>query len=360
LVKEVGESYENYEPTRAGRIISEFVTENLSNWFVRLSRKRYWGGEYSSDKIAAYQTLYTCLETVARLMAPIAPFFADLLYSDLIAVSAKEKNQSVHLGSFPVFNEKLIDKDLEEKMEIAQKASSMILALRRKEKLKVRQPLSKIIVPVLNSKFQEQFEAVKNIILAEVNVKEVEFLTDTSGIIEKKIKPNFKTLGPKFGKQMKLIASAVSQLGQSDISEFEKSGSFEIEVGAGKINLALEDVEIQTEDIPGLTVASEGAITIALDINVTEELKLEGIAREFINKIQNLRKESDFEVTDRINITIVEHDEFNKAILNHKDYICTQTLANQLNLVQNLNDSDVKEIEIDKDLFAQILVKRLN
>ena len=360
LVKEVGENYENYEPTRAGRAISEFVSENLSNWFVRLSRKRYWGGEYSTDKISAYQTLYTCLATVAKLMAPIAPFYADLLFSDLNKITGKETDQSIHLIDFPVFDSSLIDKDLEDKMAIAQKASSMVLALRRKEKLKVRQPLAKIIVPVLNPHFQEQFDAVKNIILAEVNVKEVEFLTDTSGIISKKIKPNFKTLGPKYGKLMKQIAGSVSKLKQADISEFEKTGSFEILVGDEKIILALEDVEIQTEDIPGLTVATEGQLTVALDINITDELKQEGIAREFINKIQNLRKDSNFEVTDRINISIKKHAEFNDAILTHKDYICTQTLANQLNLVDKLSDAKVKEVEIDKDIFVEILVEKID
>ncbi len=360
LIKEVGESYENYEPTRAGRAISEFVTENLSNWFVRLSRKRYWGGEYSTDKISAYQTLYTCLETVAKLMAPIAPFYADMLYADLNKITQKEPDQSVHLVDFPKFDAILIDKELEEKMDIAQQASSMILALRRKEKLKVRQPLAKIIVPVLNPHFKEQFEAVKNIILAEVNVKEVGFLTDTSGIIKKKIKPNFKTLGPKYGKLMKQISGIINQMGQADISGFESSGNHEILVEGETVALTLEDVEIQTEDIPGLTVATEGQLTVALDINVTEELKEEGIAREFINKIQNLRKESNFEVTDRINLSILSNEEYNMAILNHKDYICTQTLANQLVLVDELHDSEAKEVEIDKDLNAIILAKKIN
>ena len=293
-------------------------------------------------------------------MAPIAPFYSDLLFSDLNKATGKETDQSIHLIDFPKFNTKLIDKDLEEKMAIAQKASSMILALRRKEKLKVRQPLAKIIVPVLNPKFQEQFDAVKNIILAEVNVKEVEFLTDTAGIISKKIKPNFKTLGPKYGKLMKQIADSVSKLKQADISVFEKTGNFEILVGDEKITIGLEDVEIQTEDIPGLTVATEGQLTVALDINITDELKQEGIAREFINKIQNLRKDSNFEVTDRIIISIEKHAEFNDAILNHKDYICTQTLANQLNLVDILNDEKVKKVEIDKDIFVKILVAKID
>ena len=358
LVKEVKWSYENYEPTRAGRAISDFVSENLSNWFVRLSRKRYWGGEFTTDKISAYQTLYTCLVTVAKLMAPIAPFYADLLFTDLNRVTGKEPDQSVHLASFPDFDESLIDKDLEEKMELAQKSSSMILALRRKEKLKVRQPLAKIIVPVLNPHFQEQFEAVKNIILAEVNVKEVEFLTDSAGIIKKKIKPNFKTLGPKYGKLMKPIADGINSFSQSNISQLEAAGTYELTAGAEKVMISLEDVEIHTEDIPGLIVASEGPLTIALDINVTEALKEEGIAREFVNKIQNLRKESDFEVTDRIMITIGKGEAYNAAIINFKDYICAQTLANNLELVDNLNDVNAKQIEIDKDLFAAILVEK--
>jgi isoleucyl-tRNA synthetase len=358
LVKEVAWCYENYEPTRAGRAISEFVSENLSNWFVRLSRKRYWGGEFTDDKISAYQTLYTCLETVAKLIAPIAPFYADLLYTDLNKVSQKEVDQSVHLADFPTHNEKLVDKDLEEKMDLAQKASSMILALRRKEKLKVRQPLARIIVPVLNQLFREQFEAIKNIVLTEVNVKEVEFLTDTTGIIKKKIKPDFKVLGPKYGKLMKEIAGAIGKFGQKEIVQLESAGQFEIQAGSEKVIIKPEDVEIHTEDIPGWTVASEGQLTVALDINVTEELKDEGFAREFINKIQNIRKDSNFEVTDRINLTIVKGEEFNKAILNYKDYICAQTLANQLELVDNLNDNDAREVEIDKDLFARIIVKR--
>ena len=358
LVKEVGESYENYEPTRAGRAISEFVTENLSNWFVRLSRKRYWGGEYSTDKISAYQTLYTCLETVARLMAPIAPFYADLLFTDLNKVTGKEADQSVHLGNFPDYDEKLIDKDLEERMGIAQKASSMILALRRKEKLKVRQPLAKIMVPVLNAHFREQFEAVKDIILTEVNVKAVEFLTDTEGIIKKKIKPNFKTLGPKYGKLMKQISGAIVQFNQHKIAELENTGSVEIEAGGQKISISKDDVEIQTEDIPGWTVATEGQMTIALDIDVTEELKQEGIAREFINKIQNLRKESGFQVTDRIKLTIQKHDELNEAVLNFKSYICAQTLAVDLQLVDELNDQKAKEVEIDKEVSVKIIVAK--
>jgi isoleucyl-tRNA synthetase len=358
LVKEVGESFESFEPTRAGRAISEFVTENLSNWFVRLSRKRYWGGEYSIDKISAYQTLYSCLATVARLMAPIAPFYADLLYADLNEVTGKEPLQSVHLADFPSYDEHLIDKDLEEKMDMAQKASSMILALRRKEKLKVRQPLAKIMVPVLNEHFREQFDSIKNIVLAEVNVKEVEYLNDTSEIVKKKIKPNFKTLGPKYGKLMKDISGVVGGFRQNEISQMEQTGSVEIEIDGQKIVLAREDVEILTEDIPGWTVATEGQMTIALDIAVTEELKQEGIAREFINKIQNLRKDSGFDVTDRIIIKIEKHNKINDAVFNHTSYICTQTLAVDLQIVDELKEGLVRDVEISNEVTAKLVIEK--
>jgi len=358
LVKDVAESYETYEPTRAGRAISEFVSENLSNWFVRLSRKRYWGGSYDKDKISAYQTLYTCLNTVAKLIAPIAPFYADLLYTDLNKISAKETDQSVHLSDFPICDESMINSDLEQKMALAQKASSMILSLRRKEKLKVRQPLAKIMIPVLNKDFQLQFDAVKNIVLSEVNVKEVEYLTDAAGIISKKIKANFKTLGPKFGKLMKQISGEIAEFSQEDISQLEKSGVYELNIGGEVITLSLEDVEIQTEDIPGWTVASEGGLTIALDINLTEELKQEGIAREFINKIQNIRKDSDFEVTDRIVLKIQKHEFYNTAVLNFKDYISNQTLASELVIVDEVDAERSHLVEIDTDVEARIQVER--
>jgi len=358
LVKEVGESYETYEPTRAGRAISEFVSENLSNWFVRLSRKRYWGGTYDKDKISAYQTLYTCLSTIAKLTAPIAPFFADLLYTDLNKITGKDVDQSVHLADFPVCDETMINSDLELKMALAQKASSMILGLRRKEKLKVRQPLAKIMIPVLTKEFQEQFDSVKNIILSEVNVKEVEFLTDAAGIISKKIKANFKTLGPKHGKLMKQISGEIAGFNQQDISSLEKTGNYDLNIGGEIISLSLEDVEIQTEDVPGWLVASEGGLTIALDINLTEELKQEGIAREFINKIQNIRKESDFEVTDRIVLQIQKHDFYNLAIANFKDYISNQTLASELVMVDQLDEENSNLVEIDTDVEARIQVVR--
>ena len=356
LIKEVGESLENYEPTRAGRAIAEFVSENLSNWFVRLSRKRYWGGSYDKEKISAYQTLYTCLNTVAKLSAPIIPFYADLLYSDLNKISGKETDQSVHLADFPVYDATLINTDLEQKMALAQKASSMILGLRRKEKLKVRQPLAKIMVPVLNPAFQEQFDAVKNIILSEVNVKEVEYLTDAAGIISKKIKANFKTLGPKFGKLMKQISGAIAAFSQEDISQLEKTGIYELNIAGETISLSLEDVEIQTEDIPGWLVASEGSLTIAMDIVLTEELKQEGIAREFINKIQNIRKESDFEVTDRIVLKIQKHDFYDLAVENFKEYISNQTLASELVMLESLDEENSTLVDIDTEVVARIQV----
>ncbi len=360
LIREVTDGYENYEPTRTGRAISEFVSENLSNWFVRLSRKRYWGGEYDQDKISAYQTLYTCLETVAKLMAPIAPFYADLLYSDLNKVTGKEPEQSVHLADFPTFDETLIDIELEEKMAIAQKASSMILALRRKEKIKVRQPLSRILVPVLNEHFREQFEAVKNIILTEVNVKAVEYLSDATGIIHKKIKPNFKTLGPKYGKLMKEISNAIGQFSQQDIGTLERDGKFEITAGGQSIFITPEDAEIITEDIPGWLVATEGNLTIALDINISDELRMEGIAREFINKIQNIRKDSGFEVTDRVSLKIKKHEGLNEALNTHKEYICTQTLAVGLELVDDLNSGNAKSVEIDAGLETWLSVEKMD
>lgn len=360
LIKVVGESYETYEPTRAGRAISDFVTENLSNWFVRLSRKRFWGGEYTEDKISAYQTLYTSLVTITKLMAPISPFYSDLLYSDLNKTTKKEPNQSVHLVDFPSFDESLIDKELEEKMEIAQKVSSMILALRRKEKLKVRQPLAKIVVPVLNKRFREQLASVENIILTEVNVKKIEYLEDTNGILNKKIRPNFKILGPKYGKLMKAITGAINRLSQADIATLERSGTFEIIAGSEKVTILFEDVEIYTEDIPGRVIATEGELTVALDTHITEELKKEGIAREFVNKIQNIRKENNFEVTDQVNLVILKHTEYDDALLLFKHYICTQTLATDLTLVNKLDNPNAKEVEIDKNLNALILVERMN
>ena len=359
LVKEVESDYENYEPTRAGRAIQEFVSENLSNWYVRLNRKRYWGGEYSKDKIAAYQTLYTCLETVARLMAPIAPFFADQLFVDLNSITEKDLTESVHIADFPKCNENYIDSSLEEQMDIAQRVSSMILALRRKVSIKVRQPLSKIMIPILDKSLQEKFEAVRNLVLGEVNVKNVEYITDTTGVLVKKIKPNFKTLGPKHGKLMKQISQAVAQMTQEDIVSFERNETYELNVDTEKINLVLEDVEITSEDIPGWLVANDGKLTVALDINVTEELREEGIAREFINRIQNIRKDSNFDVTDKIEIQIEKHELINKAIEKFADYISTQTLANSIGLVDSFEQNTVHFVEIDEEIKTNIKIDKI-
>ncbi len=359
LILDVTDAYETYEPTKAGRAISEFVSENLSNWYVRLSRKRFWGGDYDADKISAFQTLYNALETVAKLAAPIAPFYSDQLYRDLNKVSHREKDISVHLTLFPVANKEMIDQALEERMEMAQKASSMILGLRRKEKLKVRQPLSRIIVPILNENFRKQFEAIENIVLTEVNVKAVEYLTDSSGIIRKKIKPNFKTLGPKYGKLMKQIAAVVTEIEQAKIISFERDGYFDTTIEGQAIRLIAEDVEIMTEDIPGWQVTSEGNLTVALDIEVTPELRLEGIARELINRIQNLRKDSGFEVTDKIELTVGRHPDLAEAMEKYGDYICAQTLAGKLKMADLADMSADQIVEIEPGLETYISVKKI-
>ncbi|MCF8357551.1 MAG: isoleucine--tRNA ligase [Prolixibacteraceae bacterium] len=357
LIKEVTECYENFEPTWAGRAISEFVTENLSNWFVRLSRKRYWGGEMDNDKLSAYQTLYTCLETVALLAAPIAPFYMDLLYSDLNKVTGKQPMQSVHISDFPKYNAALIDKELEEKMDLAQKISSLVLGLRRKEKLKVRQPLAKIMIPVLNQKFKEQVEAVENIILSEINVKQIEYISETAGVIKKKIKPNFKVLGPKYGKLMKQVSAAIAALSQEEIAEFEKQGTFNLKTGEEHINLTLDDVEILSEDIPGWLVATEGNVTVALDIKVTDELYDEGIAREFVNRIQNMRKEHDFDVTDKINVQILRNNSLERALRKHAGYIANQTLASSFEIVDDIDRQKAIETDINEHV-TWIMVER--
>ena len=355
LIKEVTEAYEKYEPTRAGRAIQDFVIENLSNWYVRLSRKRYWGGEYSTDKISAYQTLYKCLETVALLAAPVAPFYTEQLFRDLNTVTGRFSG-SVHLAKFPVADETLIDSQLEERMQLAQQISSMVLGLRRKVQIRVRQPLCKLMIPILNEDMKLQLEAVKNIILSEVNVKEIEYITDTTGVLIKKIKPNFKTLGPKYGKYMKQISAAVAAMTQSDIFEFEKKSEYRLQIGDEILTLGLEDVEILSEDIPGWLVANEGRVTVALDINITKELKEEGIAREFINRIQNLRKESDFDVTDKIRLYIKKNEQINEAVENFSTYIASQVLAESIELVDSI-PGEAKEVEID-DMSTSIKIEK--
>ncbi len=359
LIKDVKDAYESYEPTRAGRAIQSFVIDNLSNWYVRLNRKRFWGGEYNNDKIAAYQTLYTCLETVAVLASPIAPFYADRLFKDLSAATGRNEGMSVHLFTFPTENESAINRDLEVKMNMAQRISSMVLSLRRKVSLKVRQPLNKIMVPILNQDTERQLNDVKDIILTEVNIKGIEFLTDTAGVLVKKIKPNFKTLGPKHGKIMKQIAGEVAKMQQPDIATIERDGQFIVKVAEQEVTLTLEDVEILSEDIPGWLVANDGALTVALDITVTGELKNEGIAREFINRIQNIRKESGFEVTDKVNIQIVKHDAINQAIMSYKDYIGTQTLSNKVELVDNLEQNNAVAVELDEEVSTLIRIEKV-
>jgi len=359
LIKEVEDAYENYEPTRAGRAIQDFVTEHLSNWYVRLNRKRFWGGDYSKDKIAAYQTLYSCLETVALLSAPLAPFYADQLFTDLNKVSGRYKDESVHLSDFPKYDAKYIDKELEEKMEIAQSISSMVLGLRRKVSIKVRQPLTKLMVPILDEKFRKQLMAVESIILSEVNVKELEYLSDTSGVLVKRIKPNFKELGPKFGKSMKSISSSVANMTQKDISQLEKTGSFMLNIPEGPIEIGIKDVEILSEDIPGWLVSNEGRFTVALDITITEDLRNEGIARELVNRIQNLRKEAGFDVTDKIHISILKHNAINNAIEIHREYIASQTLAKEIELVDFEPKGATTNIEIDADIITSIKVEKI-
>jgi isoleucyl-tRNA synthetase len=359
LIKNVGAEYENYEPTRAARLIQDFVNENLSNWYVRLNRKRYWGGESNSDKLAAYQTLCTCLETIAMLAAPVAPFYMDKLFNDLNQVTGRYNAESVHLSYFPDYNEALIDTALEERMDIAQQLSSMVLGLRRKVNIKVRQPLNKMMVPVSDPAFKEQLESVKLLVLNEVNVKEIEYITDTAGILVKRIKPNFKSLGPRYGKLMKEISLVINEMDQEQIAAFEKAQSFELEVAGTKVQLSPEDVEIISEDIPGWLVANEGAITVALDINVTEELRQEGMARELINRIQNIRKESGFDVTDKIDVLIERHDLINSAVEAHRKYIGSQTLAENIALTDKIENHESKRIDIDEDIYINIRVTRL-
>jgi isoleucyl-tRNA synthetase len=348
LIREVGKCYNDYDLTRAGRAIQDFVTENLSNWYVRLNRKRYWGGEYDRDKLAAYQTLYTCLETVSRLAAPVAPFYMERLFTDLNGITGRHKEDSVHLVLFPQYDESLIDKELEERMEIAQKISSMILGLRRKVSIKVRQPLARIMVPVTEKSFRKKFEAVKDLILAEVNVKDVEYIDDTSSVLVKKIKPDFKTLGPRYGKMMKDISRIVAEMTSKDIADFEAKGSKLIMIDGNEIILTTNDVEIISEDIPGWQVANDGKLTVALDVTVTDELRYEGIAREFVNRIQNIRKESGFDVTDKITVLIEDNDMIREAVKRHASYIASQTLATKVDVVTVFPDHGSREIEINE------------
>ena len=349
LVREVTDSLENYDPTPAARAIQEFVGENLSNWYVRLNRKRFWGGGMTEDKLAAYQTLYTCLETVALLSAPFAPFISDRIFTDLNAVSGRHTDESVHLAAFPKADGTLIDSHLEEMMSLAQKVSSMVLALRRKVSIKVRQPLMKILIPVLDRQTADCIAAVRNLIMNEVNVKQVELIEDTTGIITKRIKPNFKTLGPRYGKYMKQIAAMTAEFSQERIAQIEAAPETVLDLGSEQITVTPADFEISSEDMPGWLVASEGKLTVALDITVTDELRAEGVARELINRIQNIRKESGFEVTDKIRVEIENKPCVAEGIARYADYIASQTLAVEVRSSDDPQGEAVVASDVDEE-----------
>ena len=356
LVKDVDACYTDYEPTKAGRLITDFVNDNLSNWYVRLNRKRFWGSSMSADKLSAYQTLYVCLETVARLMAPIAPFYADRLYMDLTSVTGRDNVVSVHLANFPVADESLIDKELEARMQMAQDVTSMVLALRRKVNIKVRQPLQCIMVPVVDEEQRRHIEAVKDLIMSEVNVKELRFVEGDSGVLVKCVKCDFKKLGPKFGKQMKAVAAAVSGMTQEEIARLEREGSYTFILDGAEAVVEAADVDIFSEDIPGWLVANEGRLTVALEVTVTDELRREGIARELVNRIQNIRKSSGFEITDKIDIVLSKNPNTDDAVTEYNTYICNQVLANSLTLADEV--ADATELSFD-DYSLMIKVTKL-
>ena len=343
LILEVDNAYGSYEPTRAGRAIADFVDAHLSNWYVRLSRRRFWKSEDNQDKLSAYQTLYTCLETVARLMSPIAPFFSEQLYRDLNNVTGRNKAESVHLTDFPVADKTFIDKALEERMEMAQLISSLVLSLRKKANIRVRQPLSKIMIPVKDENMKTQLEKVSHLIKSEVNIKEIEFLSPDNNILVKNVKPNFKTLGKKYGKQMKQIQAYFTNMSQEEIHAFEKNGGTRLNVDGVDVELTLEDALISTQDIPGWAVTSEGDLTVALDMTITDELMQEGLAREMVNRVQNLRKTGGFEVTDRIELLIEKNEKTDAAVEKFGDYICTETLAT-INKVDALEGVEAEEL----------------
>lgn len=353
LIKNVNEAMDDYEPTIAGRAIEEFVDEHLSNWYVRLCRRRFWKGEYEQDKIAAYQTLYECLETIARLMAPVSPFFSDAIFQNLNAVSGRFNVASVHHADFPAVIESAIDKDLEERMQLAQDASSLVLSIRKKVNIKVRQPLQKILIPVLNPKMKEQFQKVEDLIKAEVNVKEIQYINETEGIIRKKIKPNFKLLGSKLGAAMKEAAMVIANFTQEQISYLEKNGAIELQLSTVNYQLSADDVEIIAEDIPGWRVAAKANLTVALDITITPELKKEGNAREFVNRIQNIRKESGFELTDRIFVQVQEVPELKSSLNDYKNYICAEILADSLDWLPHIEQGTDIEVN-DKMLKVSV------
>ena len=354
LVKEVDTCYSEYEPTKAGRLISDFVNDNLSNWYVRLNRKRFWGGEFTQDKLSAYQTLYTCLETVAKLMSPIAPFYADKLYMDLVTATGRDNVVSVHLAKFPEYKEEMIDKELEVRMQMAQDVTSLVLALRRKVNIKVRQPLQCIMIPVVDEEQRAHIEAVKALIMSEVNVKDIKFVDGAAGVLVKKVKCDFKKMGPKFGKQMKAVAAAVAEMSQEAIAELEKNGSYTLQLDGTDVLVEATDVEIFSEDIPGWLVANEGKLTVALDVTVTEELRREGIARELVNRIQNIRKSSGLEITDKIKITLSKNQQTDDAVNEYKDYICNQVLGTSLTLTDEVENGTELNFD-DFSLYVSVV-----
>ena len=355
LSLKVNEFMDDYEPTQAGRAIEEFVDEHLSNWYVRLCRRRFWKGEYEEDKISAYQTLYECLETVTRLMAPIAPFFCDAIFTNLNSITKKLNGESIHLTDFPMAQTEAIDQVLEERMQLAQDITSLILSLRKKVNIKVRQPLQRVLVPVLNPVMKKQLEKVEDLVKNEVNVKEFQYLTETEGFIKKKIKPNFVALGKKLGPKMKAVSNALSQFTQEDISNLEKVGSYSLRINNEDLILQLPDVEITSEDVPGWMVANKGPLTVALDITVTPELVNEGNARELVNRIQKIRKESGFDLTDRINVKLADANELKTVITEFNDYICAEILADKLELVPEMASGT--EIEVN-DIPLKVLVTK--
>lgn len=358
LVKTVDADYDDYEPTKAGRAIQVFVDECLSNWYVRLCRRRFWKGEYSEDKISAYQTLYTCLETLAQLIAPISPFFADRMFNDLNAVTGRYAATSVHLTDFPVVHEELIDKELEERMQLARQLSSMVLSLRKRHNLRVRQPLAKIMIPAQSDHFVQQVNAVKNLILSEVNVKDVDYLSADNNILVKTIKPNFKTLGPRYGKIMKSIATAITAFTQADIAQLETQGSYSMQVEGTQVDLLPSDVDIFTQDIPGWVVANEGNITVALDVTVTTELQEEGLAREMVNRIQNYRKDCNFDVMDKINVQVSQHEALEGTLARFGSYICSETLANELTMVPSISHNAKINVELIEGVSVDMLIEK--
>lgn len=359
LIKKVDNSYSNYEPTQAGRAIQEFVDAHLSNWYVRLSRRRFWKGDYGQDKVSAYQTLYKCLTSVAKLSSPIAPFYMDRLFSDLNEVSGLEEHSSIHLSNMPEFNESHIDKELEERMQMAQKYSSMVLSIRKKEMIRVRQPLNKIMIPVVNKHQQEQIEKVKDLIISEVNVKKLEFISEDNDVLVKKAKPNFKTLGPKYGKLMKFIPKAVNNLSKDDLSTLENGGSINVELNGENITIESEDVEITTKDIQGWKVSSLENLTVAIDINIDEKLRNEGLARDLVNRIQAIRKNRNYDVVDKIKLTVEEKDNMKDIIKQNYDYICSETLAKELSLSTQTSDR-FETVELSDNLEVKLEIENIS